>query len=161
MKKVLIALQILSLVFVFACKRPGHVTTALKAPGHKTVTIAISDDGSGGYIVEASVPNKAYLKKGQKVHWIVINNTEAATVSTTLIDSFLDQAGHTDPFEGTPANQKFTFPAIGPGAESKQTSNKAKTFPPGDPRQFKYKVTVTIAGVAKPISVDPVVIVGD
>lgn len=163
MKRVLVTLLGLSLMFVFACKRPGHVKTQLIArTGEKTVTIAISDNGSGGYTLEASLPNKAYLKKGQhRVHWIVINNTQVAIVNSVVIDGFHDSGSHTDPFEGTAEDQKFEFPTIGVGDESSMTSNKAKRFPPGAEREFKYKVTVRIAGVGTPITVDPVVVVGD
>lgn len=163
MKRILIGLLGLSLIFAFACKRSESVTTRLIADtGRKTITIAISDDGSGGYTVEASVPNKAYLKKGHKARWIVINNTEKAAVSSVVIDTFRDPDGHTDPFEGTPADQKFEFTTpLGPGDESEKTSNRAKNFGAGPHRYFKYKVTVKIASVDTPITVDPVVVVGD
>jgi hypothetical protein len=83
-------------------------------------------------------------------------------VNSVVIDSFLDLAGNTDPFEGGPDDQKFVFTSpIGPGDESEQTSNKAKTFLGSAHRDFKYRVTVIVAGVADPISIDPVVVVGD
>ena len=163
MRRTLVTVLCLSLMFVFACKRSGQVKTRLIAQtGEKTVTIAISDNGSGGYTLEASLPNKAYLKKGlHRVHWIVINNTQAATVDSAVIDTFHDSGGHTDPFEGTAEDQRFAFSRIGPGDESFMTSNKARRFPPGSEREFKYKVTVRLAGVGTPITVDPVVVVGE
>ena len=162
MKRILVTVLCLSLVFVFACKRPGHVTTHLIAKtGEKKITIAISDDGAGGYTIEASVPNRAYLKKGYRAHWVIINNTEKAVVNSVVIDSFRDPDGHTDPFEGGGADQRFEFPSVGPGDENEMTSDKAKPFPGGKERHFKYKVTAKIAGVAAPLTIDPEVVVGD
>lgn len=163
MKRILITLLGLSLVFVFACKRYGHVAMhPIAQTGEKAITIAISDDGSGGFILEASLPKKAYLKKGQRAHWIVINNTEKAVVSYALIYDFLDSGGNKDPFEGGPDDQKFEFKTpIGAGDQSDETSNKARAFPGSVHRDFKYKVKVIVAGVADPLTVDPVVVVGD
>jgi len=161
MKRILVVLLGLFLLFTFACKRYGHVKTHLIAStGEKSITIAVSDNGSGGYTLEASIPNNAYLKKGmQRAHWIVINNTHSATVSSAVIDTFRDTAGDIDPFEGTGDDQKFTFGTIGAGDEASITSNKAKRFSESTDRNFKYKVTVVVAGTT--LTVDPVVVVGD
>jgi hypothetical protein len=166
MKRGLFALLALSSICAVACKTAPVRTNISVADNEKRVAIAISDDGNGGYVIEASLPNRAYLKIGKKIRWSIINNCKTATVTSLVIDDFhtLDNV-HRTPFgNGSPEDQKFEYKELDlrPGKEdSKKSSKEARDVSPDQERAFKYRVSVTMSVGTNPQPVDPMVVIGN
>ena len=176
MKRILLALSGITLVLSLACKPDrndnGNANEgALTRADEKTIAIAISDDlaETGKFIIEESVPSRAYLKPGHKVSWCVINNCKSAVVESVVIDYFryppTGSPTDTTPFgTGDAADQKFEFTDAIPAGSSdclRKKSKAAKTISAGQEWAYKYRITVKITGVAYPIVKDPQVVIGN
>jgi hypothetical protein len=135
---------LLSLALAFAYSCGGNNMRATKE-----VQIIISDPTAGPLTVTAD-PDPATIGRDGVVKWQLIYKA-GPTLASVVIDGFKAASGATDPFEG---GSTFTFINVTSGTSMpSQTSSL-----PNKGGDFKYNVTVTVAGSA-PILVDPRLIV--
>ena len=140
---------LLSLVLAFAYSCGGdNDMSGKRVP--KDVKIIISDPSTGPLTVTAE-PDPATIDRDGVVIWQLVYKS-GPVLDSVVIDGFKDAStGATDPFSG---GSSFVFTAVSSGStQPSQTSSL-----PNKGGDFKYNVTVTVAGGA-PVLVDPRLIV--
>jgi hypothetical protein len=143
MKRVILFSIVLALAF--AC---GKDKDSLRGET-KEVQIIISDPSAGPLQMTAR-PDPATIGRDGAVKWQIVYKT-GPQLDSVIIDGFKDPKGATDPFDG---GSRFVFTYLGSGSSGpSQTSG-----PPNKGGDFKYNVTVTVAGSA-PVVFDPRLIV--
>ncbi len=141
---------LLSLVLAFAYSCGRNDMNGKREPGTtKEVKIIISDPTTGPLKVTAD-PDPATIGRDGVVKWQLVYKS-GPPLDSVVIDGFKSASGATDPFEG---GSTFTFGYVASGtSEPSETSSL-----PNKGGDFKYNVTVTIAGGA-PVLFDPRLIV--
>jgi hypothetical protein len=95
-------------------------------------------------------PDPATIGRDGAVKWQIVYKS-GPQLETVVIDGFRDPKGPTDPFEG---GSRFVFNYLVPAPTGPVQTSSA----PNKGGDFKYNVTVTIAGSA-PVVFDPRLIV--
>ena len=139
-----VVLLSIALIFAFACGKDDQTLT-----GTKEVQIIISDPTSGPLRVTAD-PDPATINRGEAVKWQIVYKA-GPPLDAVVIDGFKTSGGVTDPFG---SGSTFTFGYMG----SSSSGPSESSGPPVKGGDFKYNVTVTVAGSA-PVKFDPRLIV--
>ncbi|PWT90354.1 MAG: hypothetical protein C5B54_07315 [Acidobacteria bacterium] len=143
---------LLLLVSFYGCA----TVSTLGTKTDKKVTITVTDDGSDGFITEA-VPAHVRIKPGAKMHFKVVNDTEATNISKVEVKNFVCKAdGDTLPFDGEANDQSFTFNGVRVTGES---SRKSKGVQNKDGKTFEYIVHVEMEKGKNPGDLDPYMII--
>ena len=139
-----VVLLSIALVFAFACEKGEDRITSTKE-----VQIIISDPTTGPLQVTAD-PDPATINRGEAVKWLLVYKS-GPPLDGVVIDGFKTSSGATDPFGN---GSRFTFGYAGSGPTGPSDSSP----PPVKGGDFKYNVTVTVAG-SDPVKFDPRLIV--
>lgn len=165
MKRASFALVILSLAIAFSCtSKPESKLSESIAPFGATRVVDINFTYTLGtppqFKIEGNNLDEVYLsmKALHKVRWHVNHKAGTVPVSVT-VDNFMnvDDASDKDPFgPDHDANNVFTTAAVAAG----DSKDSKESDVPTKKGRYKYRITLTLAGVAQ-IVLDPVVVVGD
>jgi hypothetical protein len=139
-----VVLLSIALALTFACKPEPE-----KLSGSKEAQIIISNPLDGPLRVYAD-PDPVTIVKGESVKWTIVYKA-GPPLGSVVIDGFKDPSGASDPFGN---GSRFAFGYVGSGPSGPTESSG----PPVKGGDFKYNVTVTVAG-REPVLFDPRLIV--